>query len=56
MTPEDRLKKLNELRDELMHDRSVAAMGGAPPNPCKIRALRSAIARLITIMKEEGEL
>src|SRR5438128_11934978 len=46
-------KKLVELRDELMHERGVAAMGGAPPNPGKIRALRKNIARILTIMREE---
>ncbi len=46
-------KKLSELRDELMHERGVAAMGGAPPNPGKIRALRKNIARILTIMSEE---
>src|SRR5437879_12772917 len=46
-------KKLSELRDELMHERGVAAMGGAPPNPGKIRALRKTIARILTIMSEE---
>jgi len=46
-------KKLRELRDELMHERGVAAMGGAPPNPGKIRALRKNIARIYTINSEE---
>ncbi|HKW42972.1 MAG TPA: 50S ribosomal protein L29 [Thermoplasmata archaeon] len=49
-------KKLTELRDELMHERGVAAMGGAPPNPGKIRALRKNIARILTIMTEEAKL
>lgn len=49
-----RAKKLRELRDELMHERGVAAMGGAPPNPGKIRALRKNIARLHTIEAEEA--
>ena len=49
-------KKLSELRDELMHERGVAAMGGAPPNPGKIRALRKNIARILTIMTEERKL
>ncbi len=49
-------KKLIELRDELMHERGVAAMGGAPPNPGKIRALRKNIARILTIMREEERL
>ena len=49
-------KKLTELRDELMHERGVAAMGGAPPNPGKIRALRKNIARILTIIREEEKL
>ncbi len=55
MSPEGRSDKLKEIRDELMHERGVAAMGGAPINPGQIRALRISIARLLTIMKEEGE-
>ena len=49
-------KRLTELQDELMHERGVAAMGGAPPNPGKIRALRKNIARILTIMREEERL
>jgi large subunit ribosomal protein L29 len=49
-------KKLGELHDELMHERGVAAMGGAPPNPGKIRALRKNISRIHTIQSEEAKL
>jgi large subunit ribosomal protein L29 len=56
MDAEGREKKLVELRDELMHERGVAAMGGAPPNPGKIRALRKNIARILTISAEEEKL
>jgi len=56
MDAEGREKKLVELRDELMHERGVAAMGGAPPNPGKIRALRKNIARILTISTEEEKL
>ena len=45
-------EKLKELRNELMHERGVAAMGGAPPSPGKIRAVRRNIARILTIMRE----
>lgn len=54
MDAEARAKKLVELREELMHERGVAAMGGAPPSPGKIRALRKNIARILTIMRQEG--
>ena len=54
-TPEERREKLNELKNELMHERGVAAMGGSPPSPGKIRQLRMTIAKILTIMREEGE-
>ena len=54
-TPKERKEKLLELKRELMHERGVAAMGGSPPSPGKIRQLRTSIARLLTIMREEGE-
>ncbi len=52
MRPEDMKGKFNELSDELMHERGVAAMGGAPASPGKIRALRTNIARIHTVMHE----
>ncbi|MBS3748780.1 MAG: 50S ribosomal protein L29 [Candidatus Thermoplasmatota archaeon] len=54
-TSDERFEKLEELKRELMHERGVAAMGGSPPSPGKIRQLRTSIARLLTIMREEGE-
>jgi large subunit ribosomal protein L29 len=54
-TPEERYSKLQELKRELMHERGVAAMGGSPPSPGKIRQIRTSIARILTIMREEGE-
>jgi len=54
-SPEERREKLDELKSELMHERGVAAMGGSPPSPGKIRQLRMNIAKILTIMREEGE-
>ena len=56
MTPEEREAKLKELRDELMYERGVAAMGGAPASPGKIRAIRKNISRMLTIMAEEEKM
>jgi large subunit ribosomal protein L29 len=53
MSAEDRVKRLRELRDELMHERGTAAMGGAPANPGRIRAIRTNIARILTVQREE---
>ena len=53
MSADDRQKRLRELRDELMHERGTAAMGGAPSNPGRIRALRTNIARILTVQREE---
>lgn len=52
MNPEERIKRLNELREELMHELGMSAMGGAPPSPGKIRSLRRQIARILTVMNE----
>ncbi|NOQ54046.1 MAG: 50S ribosomal protein L29 [Thermoplasmata archaeon] len=55
MSPEERAKNMVALKEELMRERGMAAMGGAPTSPGKIRSLRRTISRYITIMKEEGE-
>jgi len=52
MRPEDLDLKMRELSDELMHERGVAAMGGAPASPGKLRALRSNVARILTVKRE----
>ncbi len=54
MTLEERKSRLKDLRDELMHERGVAAMGGAPPSPGKIRALRKNISRVLTVLTEQA--
>jgi large subunit ribosomal protein L29 len=53
MREEERMDKLKQLRDELMHERGLSAMGGAPADPGKIRALRKQIARILTVEREE---
>jgi large subunit ribosomal protein L29 len=55
MTPEDRQKNIHQLQEELMRERGMAAMGGAPSSPGKIRKLRRTISRYLSVMKEEDE-
>ena len=52
MSPEERLKKLEELREELVKLRLKAAVGTLE-NPGAIRAIRKSIARILTVMREE---
>ena len=56
MTAVERNIKLKELRDELMHERGGAAMGGAPTNPGAIRSIKTGIARILTVQREEDEI
>lgn len=45
--------KLEELRDELLHEKGQAAMGGAPESPGRIKAIKTNIARILTVMNEK---
>ncbi|MDD5502076.1 MAG: 50S ribosomal protein L29 [Candidatus Thermoplasmatota archaeon] len=53
MNDADRKAKLTDLRKELLHERGTASMGGAPASPGKIRAIRTSVARTLTIISEE---
>lgn len=53
MSPEERRKKLNELRAELMRIKTMIKAGGSVENTSRIRELRKAIARILTIENEE---
>ena len=52
MSSDDRSKKLNELRTELSRLRTMIRAGGAVENPARIRELRKAIARVLTVESE----
>jgi large subunit ribosomal protein L29 len=52
MSTEDRRKRLDELRTELSRLRTMIKAGGAVENPARIRELRRAIARLLTVESE----
>lgn len=54
MSPGEREKRLRELRLELIRLRGMAhAAGGALENPARIREIKRAIARILTIQREE---
>ncbi|MCS7140077.1 MAG: 50S ribosomal protein L29 [Candidatus Nezhaarchaeota archaeon] len=53
MTNEEKLAKLRELKAELMRLRAQQALGAPLDNPGKIKAIRKAIARILTIINEE---
>lgn len=53
LSHEERDSTLRRLRQDLMHERGVSAMGGSSPSPGKIRQLRTDIARILTINREE---
>jgi large subunit ribosomal protein L29 len=57
MLPDERDKRLTELRTELVHLRTMVASGGTVENPGRIKELRRTIAKLLTIeiqRKKEG--
>lgn len=55
MSAEERVKKLNELKVELLRLRTMVKAGGTVENPARIRELRRAIARILTV-ENEGKL
>jgi len=54
MSTGDRQKKLMELRTELLRLKTLVKAGGAIENPTRVRELRKAIARILTIENEES--
>ncbi|MFQ6074315.1 MAG: 50S ribosomal protein L29 [Candidatus Bathyarchaeia archaeon] len=55
MSSEDRRKRLTELRTELMRLKTMIKAGGAVENPGRIRELRKAIARILTVENEPSK-
>lgn len=53
MTPDERIRRLEELRTELSKLRTMISAGGSVENPGRVKALRRTIARLLTVMREE---
>ena len=52
MSDEEIEKKLEELRGELLKERAKVSTLGMVENPGRVRAIKRAIARLLTIKRE----
>ena len=55
MNPEQRERRLAELRDELLQLRAQQALGGSSSNAGAYKQTRRSIARLLTKMSEESK-
>lgn len=53
MSTEDRDKKVSELRAELARLKTMIRAGGAVENPARVRELRKAIAKILTVQNED---
>ncbi len=53
MSAENRTKRLTEFRTELLRLRTMVRAGGTVENPARVKALRKAIAGILTITTEE---
>jgi large subunit ribosomal protein L29 len=53
MSSEERRKKLDEFRTELLRLKTMVKAGGTVENPARITELRKSIARTLTIENEE---
>ena len=53
LSHEDRTKRLEDMRTELMRLRTMIRAGGTVENPARVRQLRKAIAKILTIEHEE---
>jgi large subunit ribosomal protein L29 len=55
MDDEERRKRVQELRTELIKIRTMIKAGGSVENPGRVKALRKTIARILTVINEEGQ-
>ncbi|MGB1854430.1 MAG: 50S ribosomal protein L29 [Candidatus Thalassarchaeaceae archaeon] len=55
MNPEQRERRLVELREELLQLRAQQALGGSSSNAGAYKQTRRSIARLLTKMSEESK-
>jgi large subunit ribosomal protein L29 len=54
LSDDDLRRKIADAENELLRERGVAAMGGAPRSPGRMRALRTNVARALTVLSERS--
>ena len=54
LSDDDLRRKIADTENDLLRERGVAAMGGAPPSPGRMRALRTNVARALTVLSERS--
>jgi large subunit ribosomal protein L29 len=52
LTDEELTRRIGEIENDLLRERGIAAMGGAPPSPGRMRKLRTNVARALTVESE----
>lgn len=56
MTADQRKSQLKRLQKDLAHLRAGVSTGGSLEKPSKVKDIKRTIARILTVMKENGEL
>jgi len=54
MTPEQKKKKLEEMKTELSKIKTMIKAGGSVENPGRSKALKKTVARIETVINEEA--
>ena len=54
LSDEQLQRKIADIENDLLRERGTAAMGGAPPSPGRLRALRTNVARALTVLSERA--
>jgi len=54
LSDDDLRRRIADDENLLLRERGVAAMGGAPPSPGRMRALRTNVARALTVLNERA--
>ena len=54
LSDEELRRRIADAENDLLRERGVAAMGGAPPSPGRMRALRTNVARALTVLGERS--